>query len=91
MGDVSDYADPPGDLDGVLADLLHGAVAAHVKQIGLEVLSAGARLSSHQEQRTSEVRDIFDELVFLITQFCLKLVLNIQYLHLTHKNTDYYN
>ena len=91
MCHMADNAAAPGDLDGVLADLLHRAVAAHVKQIGLEVLSAGARLSSHQEQRTSEVRDIFDELVFLITQFCLKLVLNIQYLHLTHKNTDYFN
>ena len=33
VGDVSDYADPPGDLDGVLADLLHRAVAAHVEEV----------------------------------------------------------
>ena len=46
----------PGDLDGVLADLLHRAVAAHVEEVGLEVLTVGARLPANQEQRTSEMR-----------------------------------
>ena len=46
----------PGDLDGVLADLLHRAVAAHVEEVWLEVLTVAARLPPNQEQGTSEIR-----------------------------------
>ena len=53
---MANNAAAPGDLDGVLADLLHRAVAAHVEEVGLEVLAVTARLSTHQEQRTSETR-----------------------------------
>ena len=33
MGHMPDNAAAPGDLDGVLADLLHRAVAAHVEEV----------------------------------------------------------
>ena len=55
MSHVADNAAAPGDLDGVLADLLHRAVAAHVEEVGLQVLAVTAGLSAHQEQRTSEI------------------------------------
>lgn len=56
MSYVPDYAGAPGDLDGVLAHLLHGAVAADVKEVGLKVLTVAAWVSSNQEQRTPGVR-----------------------------------
>ena len=55
MSHVADNATAPRDLDGVLADLLHRAVAAHVEEVGLQVLAVTARLPTHQEQRTSEI------------------------------------
>ena len=59
MSHVADNAAAPGDLDGVLADLLHRAVAAHVEEVGLQVLAATARLSAHQEERTSGIFSCF--------------------------------
>ena len=59
MRHMTNDAAAPGDLDGVLADLLHRAVAAHVEEVGLEVLAVAARLPAHQEERTSEKRAEF--------------------------------
>ena len=69
MSYVPDYAGAPGDLDGVLADLLHGAVAADVKEVWLEVLAVAAWVSSNQEEGTP---GIFSW-VFLIINFSLNL------------------
>ena len=55
-------------LDGLLpADVLHGAAAAHVEQVGLQVLGALALLTRHQEQgaavRVGEDSHILQDLV----------------------------
>ena len=47
VGHMSHYAHPPGDLDRVLAHILHRAVAAHVEQVGLEVLTVSVGLPTH--------------------------------------------
>ena len=58
LGYMTHNAHAPVDLDHLLAHLLHRAVAAHIKQVGLQVLAVGPGLSSNQKQGTSRKRSL---------------------------------